>query len=128
MTIVATRPTTAPMTRTDAFVVTGNRQERQLADIITLLSERPAHAVPIRPTSVAITSCCPAGQRGVDLGGDRPAEAGGIVDVIRFDPLGEEPERADDEQRQRHEEEEQPERERTADDRSCCLPVALVDP
>ncbi len=68
------------------------------------------------------------GERSVDLDGDRPAEPGRIVDVISFDPPGEEPQRTDDEQRQWHEEQEQPERQRAADDRARSLPIALVDP
>src|SRR4051794_3477532 len=52
--IVATRPTTEPTTRSEALVVTGIRQARQLADTITLLSDRPAQTMPNRPVNVAI--------------------------------------------------------------------------
>ena len=49
----AISPTTAPITRTDAFVRTGSRQARQLADTIPLLSERPVVSMPTNPTSTA---------------------------------------------------------------------------
>ena len=47
-------PTTDPITRSDALVVTGSRHARQAAVTITLLRERPAHAIPVRPANVAI--------------------------------------------------------------------------
>src|SRR3954468_7733527 len=52
--IVATRPTTEPTTRSEALVVTGIRQARQLAETITLLSDRPAQIMPNSPANVAI--------------------------------------------------------------------------
>src|SRR5215204_4472903 len=52
--IPMTSPTTDPITRADALVVTGSRQARQLADTITLLKDRPAQTVPNKPASVAI--------------------------------------------------------------------------
>ncbi len=51
--IATTSPTTDPITRIDALVVTGSRHARQLADTITLLKDRPAQTMPTRPASVA---------------------------------------------------------------------------
>ncbi len=48
------RPTIAPITRGDAFVRTGRRHARQLAETIPLLSERPVVAMPTSPTNTAI--------------------------------------------------------------------------
>ena len=127
--IPAIRPTTAPTTRSEALVVTGSRHARQLADTMTLLKDRPAHAIPNNPTIVAI----------------QPVVSGCVNAVLIWSAIvpvkppaslmsrgsthrGEEAEHADDEERERHEEQEQAERERTADDRPSSLPVALVDP
>lgn len=49
-----TGPMMAPTIRIEALAHTGRRHARQLAVTMTLLSERPADAIPNSPTIVAI--------------------------------------------------------------------------
>ena len=131
--IVATRPTPAisptiaPITRTDAFVRTGRRHARQLADTIPLLSERPVVIMPTSPTSTAIQrvllGCVSAELICSARLPVMPTSSG----VGVGDEVGDEAEQADDEEQQRHEEQEQPERQGAADDGAGGLAVALVD-
>ena len=119
-------PTIAPTKRYDALVRTGSRHARQLAATVTLLSVRPALAMPNSPNPIASQRVVPGWLNALSIWLAIVPVMPASSRSLAVDDVGEQPGDADQEQQHRHEEQEQPEGEGTADERARHLVVAGV--